>query len=215
MADNNSLQVTAPALVLNGQTVASGINFDLGLPNLTDLINSSFAFTQSANSGNQSFLSGVITQSQNNLGGYIADAAPLYSHIADAAASNAQAAIAAENTANARASSGGGGLCFVTTAVCERDGLPDDCDTLQTLRAFRDTYMQRTPRMRELCAVYYVVAPIIVERINAMPDYTRAVVYALLREFIGSAVECIKLGDDDGAFFLYTEMLEYAAGVVQ
>lgn len=186
----------------------------MGLPNLTDLITQSLNFTSSVNAGNQSFLSGVITQSQNNVNGYIASAAPLYSNIADAAAQNAQAAIAAENTASARASSGGG-FCFITTAVCERDGLADDCDALVTLRTFRDDFMSRTPRLRELVSLYYAIAPIIVNRLNALPDYTRAVSYAILREFIYSCVECIKLGDDDGALFLYCEMLEYIAGVVK
>jgi hypothetical protein len=215
MADNNSLQVTAPALVLNGQTINSGVNFDLGLPNLTDLINSSFAFVNAGNSGNQAFLSSVISQSQANTAGFIAQAAPLYSNIADAASQNAQAAIAAENTASANASRGGGGLCFITTAVCERDGLPDDCDTLQTLRGFRDSYMMRTNRLRNLVKIYYVIAPVILARLNDMPDYTRQVTYAILREYIESCVTCIRIGDDDGACFLYIEMLEYVAGVVK
>ena len=32
------------------------------------------------------------------------------------------------------------GLCFITTAVCEEEGKPDDCEELTAFRAFRDDF---------------------------------------------------------------------------
>lgn len=37
------------------------------------------------------------------------------------------------------------GLCFITTAVCEAAGLPDDCAELTAFRAFRDGYLRSWP----------------------------------------------------------------------
>ena len=34
------------------------------------------------------------------------------------------------------------GLCFITTAVCEEEGKPDDCEELTAFRAFRDGYLK-------------------------------------------------------------------------
>ena len=34
------------------------------------------------------------------------------------------------------------GLCFITTAVCESEGKPDDCAELTAFRAFRDGYLK-------------------------------------------------------------------------
>ena len=37
------------------------------------------------------------------------------------------------------------GLCFITTAVCEELGKPDDCEELTAFRAFRDGYLRACP----------------------------------------------------------------------
>lgn len=40
------------------------------------------------------------------------------------------------------------GLCFITTAVCEAEGKPDDCAELTAFRAFRDGYLKAQPTAR-------------------------------------------------------------------
>ena len=70
-------------------------------------------------------------------------------------------------------------LCFITTAVCEAEGLPDDCDQLQTFRAFRDGWLARQPDGRELIEEYYNIAPAIVTRINYCDNAARR--YAQIR----------------------------------
>ena len=53
-------------------------------------------------------------------------------------------------------------LCFITTAVCENSGKPDDCYELTTLRSFRDNWLAFTPGGTELIHEYYNIAPCLV-----------------------------------------------------
>ena len=55
-----------------------------------------------------------------------------------------------------------GKFCFITTAVCESFGKPDNCYELERFRAFRDQCMMKTERGRELVEEYYNIAPAIV-----------------------------------------------------
>lgn len=57
-------------------------------------------------------------------------------------------------------------MCFLTTACVHYRGLPDDCLELRTLRDYRDQYLLQREDSRRLVAEYYVVAPVIVERIR-------------------------------------------------
>ena len=58
------------------------------------------------------------------------------------------------------------GLCFITTAVCEELGKPDDCEELTAFRAFRDGYLRSCPDGQALIDEYYDIAPGIVLCIN-------------------------------------------------
>lgn len=72
------------------------------------------------------------------------------------------------------------GLCFITTAVCEAAGLPDDCAELTAFRAFRDGYLRACPDGEALIDEYYSIAPGIVSCINVCEN--RAEKYAAIRE---------------------------------
>jgi hypothetical protein len=101
------------------------------------------------------------------------------------------------------APSGGGGMCFITTAMAEQLGEPDDCEALTTLRRFRDEVMATTPSGKALIAEYYRIAPEIVRSIG---DDAEA--YAELRDqYISPAVEAVKAGRNDEALELYTGMV--------
>ena len=63
-------------------------------------------------------------------------------------------------------------FCFITTAVCEELGKPDDCEELTAFRAFRDGYLMRCPDGPALVAEYYDIAPAIVSCINLADDRT-------------------------------------------
>ena len=62
------------------------------------------------------------------------------------------------------------GLCFITTAVCEEQGLPDDCAELTAFRAFRDGYLRACPDGEALIREYYDIAPGIVSCLNVCGD---------------------------------------------
>lgn len=66
-------------------------------------------------------------------------------------------------------SSSGGG-CYLTTACTSSRGLADNCDELETLRAYRDSYLKNRPGGNEDINEYYKTAPIIVEKINLSPE---------------------------------------------
>lgn len=57
-------------------------------------------------------------------------------------------------------------MCYITTAVCECLGKPDDCYELTVLRNYRDTYLAGTQEGQALIEKYYDIAPTIVSRIN-------------------------------------------------
>lgn len=56
--------------------------------------------------------------------------------------------------------------CYITTAVCETFGKPDDCYELTLLRNYRDTYLMSQKDGEDVIREYYDVAPTIVKHIN-------------------------------------------------
>ncbi len=82
-------------------------------------------------------------------------------------------------------------FCFITTAVCRTLGMPDNCRELETLRSFRDTFMQQTPQRQGEVKEYYKIAPVIVAAINNQPD-ADALWRELARKFI---FPCVRLAD--------------------
>lgn len=113
------------------------------------------------------------------------------------------------SSADAQAADNAGGGCFITTAVCEYRGEADDCDTLQTLRQFRDTYMQENATRRERVKIYYREAPGIVEALKQDPEH-KAIFAYMYHAFIAQAVYFIKHGCHAEALDVYTQMFEYA-----
>ena len=60
--------------------------------------------------------------------------------------------------------------CFLTTAASRNRGLPDDCEALQVMRAFRDEVLGRDhPDVR----AYEAFAPAVVAAVQARPDAGR------------------------------------------
>lgn len=70
-------------------------------------------------------------------------------------------------------------LCFITTAVCEFEGKPDDCAELTAFRGFRDGWLADQPDGRALTEEYYRIAPAVVTAIDYCDD--RAAVYGAIR----------------------------------
>ena len=85
-------------------------------------------------------------------------------------------------------------LCFITTACIESRGLPDNCPELNTVRAFRDSYIKGLPDAEEIIREYYEMAPRIVAGINR--DKNRRQVYLNLYEQLASNVELVHSGEN-------------------
>jgi hypothetical protein len=88
-------------------------------------------------------------------------------------------------------------LCLITTACVEAKGLPDNCLELNTMRAFRDSYIKSLPDGEEIIREYYQVAPQIVARINRTDNWQE--VYLNLYEQLVLIVELICRGENDEA----------------
>lgn len=111
-------------------------------------------------------------------------------------------------------SSGG---CFLTSACVAAKGLADDCYELTTLRGFRDGYMRNRPTGSSDICEYYLIAPMIVEKINQLPNAIE-VFEKLYDELVKPCVSLIEAGKHEEAYVKYrdyTKMLQniYIEGV--
>ena len=97
------------------------------------------------------------------------------------------------------------GCCFITTACTQARGLPDNCEELETLRAFRDDYIIPMEMGPELIQVYYRNSPKIVAAIDARQDV--AEIYDRLYAVIQQCVRQIQRGDHQAAFKTYVNMV--------
>lgn len=99
--------------------------------------------------------------------------------------------------------------CFITTAMCEYYELPDDCEELETLRSFRDTYMESTPEMAAKVKEYYQVAPGYCEKLESFSASDKQKTFARIKEYIDLAVENIKAGNNQYAYLVYVQLVDY------
>lgn len=103
--------------------------------------------------------------------------------------------------------------CFITTAVCKTDGLPDDCETLKIFRAFRDNVLAHSEEGRAAVEHYYDVAPTIVEKIDAREDAEK--IYSDLRDYFLMPIKAkLEKNDFRDAFIQYQLMVVFAEMVV-
>jgi len=96
--------------------------------------------------------------------------------------------------------------CFITTACVTAKGLPDDCEELTILRAFRDGYMRHQATGPAMIAEYYDIAPRIVSRIRALPN-GKALFTGLYGE-IAEAGRFVKAGRNEDAMYAYVAMVQ-------
>ena len=107
------------------------------------------------------------------------------------------------------------GGCFLTSACVVTKGLPDDCRELTVLRAFRDGYMRTTEQGEADILEYYMIAPIIVERIKRDGNCVK-VFERIYRELVLPCVALIEEGWNEEAYKRYkdyTLMLKTTYGV--
>lgn len=98
-----------------------------------------------------------------------------------------------------------GSNCFLTTACVRSRGLPDDCEELTILRAFRDGFLSTSPEGRSLIQRYYRIAPGLVAAIDSRED--AEAVYEGIYGTVTDCVAAVREGRFDVALDLYTEMV--------
>jgi len=81
-------------------------------------------------------------------------------------------------------------------------GLPDDCDELATLRAFRDGYMKSLPHGQADICEYYHIAPAIVDKIHELPN-ANAVFDQIYTDLVQPCVNLIHSGRNEEAYTIY------------
>ena len=94
------------------------------------------------------------------------------------------------------------GGCYLTSACTEAKGLPDNCNELQTLRAFRDGYLRTTAGGDKEIAEYYRTAPLIVEKIKNQ-NISKNIFDKIYSELVEPCVLLIKTGNNEQAHQLY------------
>ena len=96
--------------------------------------------------------------------------------------------------------------CYITTAVCETLGRPDDCYELNLLRNYRDTYLASLPDGDELIRRYYDVAPSIVKHIG-QSGHSGKIYQDIWLDYIQPCIRMIENGEAEECRKLYEDMV--------
>ncbi len=100
------------------------------------------------------------------------------------------------------------GGCYITTAVCQEFGKPDDCYELTTLRNFRDNWLKLQDDGEELIKQYYDTAPILVEKIDKQSN--KIEIYKYLNEtYLSKCLQHIENEENELCKEVYIEMMNY------
>ena len=104
---------------------------------------------------------------------------------------------------------GGGGGCFLTSAAVAHMKQKDNGKVLTTLREFRDSYMRKNKEKSKDVAWYYENAPHIVAALDKRPDADK-VYKKMYRDFIKPAYDAIQEGDNEYAYEIYKDGIDFA-----
>jgi hypothetical protein len=103
-----------------------------------------------------------------------------------------------------KASSGG---CYITSAVCESFGKPDDCYELTMFRRFRDGWLKNQSGGNKAIQHYYANAPKIVDKINLLPN-ARTIWRKIYDSHIIRCIRQLESGDNQKCYELYQRMVD-------
>ena len=100
--------------------------------------------------------------------------------------------------------------CFITTAVCDTFGKPDDCYELNMFRNFRDNWLKKQADGRKLIHEYYTIAPQIVSAINVLPD-AKLIYQRIWNEYLEKCLFFIENNKNVACKEKYMEMVQTLA----
>lgn len=102
--------------------------------------------------------------------------------------------------------------CFLTTVACDYYGLPDDCEPLKTLRAYRDNWLAFQPGGESMIQQYYDIAPRIVSAIKKSP-YFAEICETMMREYIKPCLQLINQNKMEACLVHYKKMIDWCGTV--
>ena len=97
-------------------------------------------------------------------------------------------------------------FCYITTAVCETFGKPDDCYELTLLRNYRDGYLMSQPDGEEVIRQYYDLAPTIVKHINQRKD-RKKIYREVWDQYLSPCIQMIENNENKQCKELYIRMV--------
>ena len=97
-------------------------------------------------------------------------------------------------------------FCYITTAVCQTFGKPDDCYELTLLRDYRDHYLSSLPGGREMIQEYYDVAPSVVKHISRRENADE-IYRSIWDEYLSPCIRMIENGEKEACRDKYVEMV--------
>lgn len=101
----------------------------------------------------------------------------------------------------ARSSSSDDG-CYITTAVCYSLDKSDDCYELNIFRSFRDNWLKHLPDGEKLIKNYYAIAPLIVSKINTLPN-PREIYKNIWEKYLKNCLSLIESNKNQECLNLY------------
>ena len=93
--------------------------------------------------------------------------------------------------------------CYITTILCHRLGLEDNCKELETLWRFRKNVLQKEVQYKDILFEYDTVGPMISKKLE---QEEMLVVRGLHLAYIEPVVTFIQEGREEEAIVRYTEM---------
>lgn len=97
-------------------------------------------------------------------------------------------------------------LCYITTAVCESLGKPDDCYELELLRNYRDKYLIEENAGRDIVQQYYNIAPTIVKRIDKRDD-AKEIYKRIWTDYLTPCIHLIEENEKEACKKVYSDMV--------
>lgn len=238
--NQNILSLSLPTNLLTGGAANGGLNLSYNFgqnvegasKNAYDFLSQTFAgstaFEGHAIQSTQDFLTAQTTPILTSVAGeadtYFSQIMGAFNTTLDTQKQISSQSIAAEQDISQRSISssnksrkGGsllgslfGGGCFISTAVCKYSGLADDCELLETLRAWRDDYLLSTPEGTAMVEHYYKVAPGYVAAIGAKDEATQMQIWRELFRLIATAAHHIRVRDHAITLAYYMAAVEFA-----
>lgn len=101
-------------------------------------------------------------------------------------------------------------FCYITTAVCESLGKPDDCYELNLLREYRDVYLMNQPGGEDEIRRYYDIAPTIVKRIGRSGEAGK-IYKEIWKDYLSPCIKLIEHKEQEECRKVYQSMMDILA----